>query len=124
MFGQQVVGIGTVGTDGEGVLGQLDSLLVDWLLEGPVHECLRLAERRVLLRAALEPDHKPMHGTFHRPPIGKGLLLSSVLVWLALLLGHRGSTSTAHCSPTPQIQTKGALSPGISSRSGGSVAEP
>jgi hypothetical protein len=45
MFGQQDVGIGAVGADGQGIFRQLDSLLLVGLLEGTVNERLSLAER-------------------------------------------------------------------------------
>ena len=49
VFGQQDVGVGAVGADGQGLVRKLHLSLLVGLPEGPVHERLGLAERRALL---------------------------------------------------------------------------
>jgi hypothetical protein len=67
VFGQQDVGIGAVGADGQGVLGKPDALLLVGFLEGPVQERLGLAERRVLVLLALQPGDKLLHRFYRHP---------------------------------------------------------
>src|SRR5262249_46986211 len=56
---------------GEGVPGKLHPALLVSLLEGPVHECLGLAERRVLVRLALRSGDKLLRHAPHRPAVGE-----------------------------------------------------
>jgi hypothetical protein len=71
VFGQQDVGVGTVGADCQSVLGKPGAALFIWLLECLVHQCLGFTERRILVGIALQRMDELLHHPFHCSTIRK-----------------------------------------------------
>jgi hypothetical protein len=97
VFGQEDVGVGAVGAEGQGVFGKLGLAVLVGLLGGPVHERRGLGQRGIRLGLAPLRTQELLHRPFQHSGVGEvtGRLLVLPLrasaTRLSLLAGHRAA---------------------------------